>query len=103
MLSVYDSCPLVDKIRMVCHLVPWLFSLFWAQCSPAQLNPFCHPFYPDITHIRKDTRPSPYLLMRLYEPLSLAEVSCCNSFSALVQLKVTMSLAEWKAGKWLSE
>ena len=25
----------------------------------AQLNPFYHPFYPDIPHVRKDTRPSP--------------------------------------------
>ena len=26
-----------------------------------QLNPFCHPFYPDVTHVRKDARPSPAL------------------------------------------
>ena len=24
-----------------------------------QSNPFYHPFYPDVTHVRKDTRPSP--------------------------------------------
>ena len=24
-----------------------------------QLNLFYHPFYPDVTHVRKDTRPSP--------------------------------------------
>jgi len=24
-----------------------------------QSNPFYHPFYPNITHVRKDTRPSP--------------------------------------------
>ena len=37
----------------------WLFLLFWAQCTHAQLNPFYHPFYPNVTHVRKDTRPSP--------------------------------------------
>ena len=42
-------------------LVPWLFSLFWAQSTHAQLNPFYHHVYPDITHVRKDTRPSPAL------------------------------------------
>ena len=25
------------------------------------LNPSYHPFYPDVTHVRKDTRPSPGL------------------------------------------
>ena len=24
-----------------------------------QPNPFYHPFYPDVTHVRKDIRPSP--------------------------------------------
>ena len=38
-----------------------LFSLFWVQCAHAQLNLFYHPFDPDITHVRKDTRPSPTL------------------------------------------
>ena len=46
---------------MVSYLVPWLFSLFWAQCTYAQSNRFYHPFYPDVTHVRKDTRPSPAL------------------------------------------
>ena len=49
-------------VRVVGYLVPWLFSLFWAQCGHTQLNPFYHPFYPDVTHVRKDTRPSPALL-----------------------------------------
>ena len=46
---------------MVSYLVPWLFSLFWPQCAHTQSNPFYHPFYPDVTHVRKDTRPSPAL------------------------------------------
>ena len=50
-----------SQIRVVSYLVPWLFSLFWAQCAHAQSNPFYHPFYPDVTHVRKDTRPSPAL------------------------------------------
>jgi len=36
-------------------------SLLWAQCTHVQLNHFYHPFYPDVTHVRKDTRPSPAL------------------------------------------
>ena len=40
-------------------LVSWFFLLFWAKCAQAQLNPFYHPFYPDVTHVRKDTRPFP--------------------------------------------
>jgi len=24
-----------------------------------QSNPFYHPFYPDVTHVKNDTRPSP--------------------------------------------
>ena len=35
--------------------------LFWAQCTHAQLNPFYHPFYPDVTQVREDTRTSPAL------------------------------------------
>ena len=37
------------------------FLLFWVQCAHAQLNPFYYLFYPDVTHVRKDTRPSPTL------------------------------------------
>ena len=36
--------------------------LLWPWCAHAQLNPFYHPFYSDVTHVRKDTRPSPTLL-----------------------------------------
>ena len=54
--------PPTSQIRVVSYLVPWLFLLFWAQCANAQSNPFYHPFYPDVTHVRKDTRPSPALL-----------------------------------------
>ena len=53
--------PPTSQICVVSYLVPWLFSLFWAQCAHAQSNPFYHPFYPDVTHVRKDTRPSPAL------------------------------------------
>ena len=38
-----------------------LFLLFWVQYAHTQLNPFYHPFYPDVTHAKKDTRPSPAL------------------------------------------
>ena len=51
--------PPASQIRVVSYLVPWLFSLFWAQCAHAKSNPFYHPFNPDVTHVRKDTRPSP--------------------------------------------
>ena len=50
--------PPASQIRVVSYLVPWLFLLFWAQCTHAQSN----PFYPDVTHVTKDTRPSPALL-----------------------------------------
>ena len=36
-----------------------VLSLFWAHGAHTQLNPFYHPFYPDVTHVRKDTRLSP--------------------------------------------
>ena len=55
-LGVYDNCPL---ICVVSYLLRWLFLLFWALCTHAQLNPFYHPFYPDVTHVRKDTGPPP--------------------------------------------
>ena len=51
--------PPASYVHVVSYLVPWFFSLFWAQCTHTQLNPFYHPFYPDVTHVRKDTRPSP--------------------------------------------
>ena len=54
--------PPTSYVCVVSYLVPWLFLLFWAQCTHAQLNPFYHPFYSDVTHVRKDTRPSPALL-----------------------------------------
>ena len=44
---------------VVSYLLRWLFLPFWALCTHTQLNPFYHPFYPDVTHVRKDTRPSP--------------------------------------------
>ena len=53
--------PPASQIRVVSYLVPWLFSLFWPQCAHTQSNPFYHPFYPDVTHVRKDIRPSPAL------------------------------------------
>ena len=53
--------PPARSIREVSYLVPWLFLLFWAQSTHPQLNPFYHPFYPDITYVRKDIRPSPAL------------------------------------------
>ena len=38
-----------SMLSVVSFLVPWLFPLFWAQCTHTQLN----PFYPDITHMKK--------------------------------------------------
>ena len=52
--------PPTSQISVVSYLVPWLCLLFWAQRTHAQLNTFYHhPFYPDVTHVRKDTRPPP--------------------------------------------
>ena len=44
--------PPASQIRVVTYLVPLLFWLFWAQCAHIILNPFYHPFSPDITHVR---------------------------------------------------
>ena len=46
-----------------CSKLPCTLALFavLAQCAHAQSNPFYHPFYPDVTYVRKDTRPSPAL------------------------------------------
>ena len=35
------------------------FFFFAVLCTHTQLNPFYHSFYPDVTRMRKDTRPSP--------------------------------------------
>jgi len=45
---MYDKLPSLYTLAL---------SLFWPQCAHAQLNPFYHPFYPDVTQVRKDTRP----------------------------------------------
>ena len=58
---VCDNCPLL-VIRAGSYLLGWLFLLFWALCIHVQLSAFYHPFYPDVTHMRKDTRPSPAFL-----------------------------------------
>ena len=55
--------PAASYIRAVSYLPRWLFLLFWALCTHSQLNPFYHPFYPDVTHVRKDTRPSPVCVL----------------------------------------
>ena len=41
--------PPTSYVRVVSYLVPWLFLLFWDQCTHAQSNPFYHPFYSDVT------------------------------------------------------
>lgn len=48
-----------SRARYVWYLVPGLFFQFWDLCIHAQLNPFYPPFYPNSTHMRKDTRSSP--------------------------------------------
>ena len=58
---VYDSQPPL----MISYLVSSLFLQFWTPRAHIQLNPFYHPFYPNVTHLRIDTRlspgfPSPY-------------------------------------------
>ena len=47
---------------MISNLLRWLFLLFWALCDHTQLNLFYHPFHPNVTHMRKDTRASPSFL-----------------------------------------
>ena len=52
-------------LHWVSSLVPRprpAFCCSWAQCVHEHLNHFYHPFYPNIAHVRKDTRPSPAFL-----------------------------------------
>ena len=51
--------PSISQKRAVSYLLRWLFLVFWALRTHGQLNSFYHPFHPDVTHVRKDTRPSP--------------------------------------------
>ena len=58
-LGVYDSrLPLATVDTCTCGKLPGTLalSLFWVQCPHAQLNSFYHLFYPNVTHMRKDTR-----------------------------------------------
>ena len=48
------SRELAMRIYMRVHV-----TALWSPLPRFNLNPFYHPFYPDITHMRKDTRPSP--------------------------------------------
>ena len=54
---VIPSSP-TSYIHVVSYNVPGTLalSLFWAQCTHAQFKPFYHLFYPDVTHVRNDTR-----------------------------------------------
>ena len=51
---------LASSICVVSYQDPWLFLLFWAQCTHTQLNPFCYSFCSDVTYMRKT--PSPLML-----------------------------------------
>ena len=42
-----------------CGKLPGTLAVLGPVCPRTQINPFYHPFYPDITRMRKDTRPSP--------------------------------------------
>ena len=58
-LGVYDRrLPLATVDTCTWGKLPGTLalSLFWPQCAHAQLNPFYHPFYLNVTHVRKDTR-----------------------------------------------
>ena len=57
MLNIHcvRQSPPASQICVVSYLVAWLFSLFRAQCTHAQSN----PFYPDVTHVPKIPDPLP--------------------------------------------
>ena len=44
------------------HIYVWARYHAVVTLAHIQSNPFYHPFYPDVTHMRKDTRPSPAFL-----------------------------------------
>ena len=55
----YNSRPLLHVGRYMQQVTfAWVRLLFWDLCTHAQLNPFYRPFYLDVTHVRKDTKPS---------------------------------------------
>ena len=56
MLGVYNSRPLIARYMRYATRTLLFFAVL-GQCAHAQLNSFPHCFYPDITHMRKDTRP----------------------------------------------
>ena len=54
-------CTTVSYPYVVSYLVPWLWCS-WPSEPHTQSELFYHLFCPDITHVRKDTRPSPTFL-----------------------------------------
>ena len=48
-LGVYNNYPPLARYM----LLRWPFCLFWALCTHAQLNPFYHTIYPNVTHVRE--------------------------------------------------
>ena len=60
-LGVYNSrLPLLDT----CSKLPGTLTVLAVldPVHPCTINPFYHPFHPDVTHVRRDTRPSPAFL-----------------------------------------
>ena len=53
--------PPASLVRVVSYVPGTLayFTVLGSIYAHAQLNPFYHPLYPDINHVRKDTRPFP--------------------------------------------
>ena len=98
MLSVYDNHPPLAIDTCTCGKLPAmlaLVALVWAWCAHTQLNPFYHPFYPDVTHVRKDTRPSPTFRSVLISKVTESLAGPGNEAKVFPMLHIMCLITKW--------
>ena len=83
--GVYDSRPLLARYMCTCCKLPFCCSELY--CTHAQLNPFYHPFYLEITHVRKIPGSLLYSVLQAMESWEQSYLwfmmVCANSVSDL--------------------
>ena len=55
----YNCSSALRELAICMYMYVWARYHAVVNLAHVQSNPFYHPFYPDVTHVRKDTRPSP--------------------------------------------
>ena len=55
------------QMHVVSYLVPWLTLLIRTQCAHTHLNPFYHPFYPDVNHEKRYQALSCFTVLQVRE------------------------------------